>query len=173
MGRPPASTDSALEQALTAVASARDVDELRSAQAVLLPLLGFSLEQAGKVIGRDRYWVSRARSRALRGESPPAPHGGRRRSTLTEDAEGQLVKQAIRELAFGQATSLRQKVWSLMNERATKPVAESTVDSLLGRVAPKIMPGWSSTQLQSIAPALGRQWHYTDLVARLLHDLAP
>ena len=98
MGRPPAVADRAKERAIELLRLTDDGDTLRAAQAVLLPLLGFTLEQAAQAVGRDRYWVSRARNRLMRGDPPPAQHGGRRRSLVKEDQEVVLVKKAISQV---------------------------------------------------------------------------
>lgn len=70
-----------MERALEVIKTTTDMEQMRIAQATLLPLLGLSLEKTAEAVGRDRFWVSRARNRFLRGQ-PPAQHGGRRRSLL-------------------------------------------------------------------------------------------
>lgn len=171
MGRPPAVADRAMERAIEVIRLTDDGDTLRAAQAVLLPLLGFTLEQTAQVVGRDRYWVSRARNRLLRGEQPPAQHGGRRRSLATEDQEVVLVKKAISSqdgTRTGNPVSVRQALRDLLDERAGQSVSESTITQILNRTAPKILPGASAGDLQSVAAALSRQWHFEKLVARML-----
>ena len=175
MGHPPASADNAFERATEAIRLAEDCDALRSAQAVLLPLLGFTLEQTAQVVGRDRYWVSRARNRMLRGDPPPKKHGGRRHALVTGDQEAVLVKKAIaRAGAFGpgvvqphETVTVRQALRQLLDERAASPVSESTITKMLNRAAPKILPGGKANDLLNLAPALARLWHYEALVARL------
>lgn len=81
-----------LEQAKGAIGEAKSVDELRAAQAVVLPLeYGLSLAQTAGAVGVSVRWVSALRSRYLRiarGEEAPRPRrGGRRRQNLTAEAE--------------------------------------------------------------------------------------
>ena len=78
MGRPPAVADRAMERAIELIRLTDDGDTLRAAQAVLLPLLGFTLEQTVQVVGRDRYWVS--------SEIACCAVGHRRRDTAAGDA---------------------------------------------------------------------------------------
>ena len=170
MGRPPAVADRAMERAIELIRLTDDGDTLRAAQAVLLPLLGFTLEQTVQVVGRDRYWVSRARNRLLRGGPPPARHGGRRRSLVKDDREVALVKKAIAQAGgpTGSSVSVRQALRALLDKRAGQSVSESTITQILNRAAPKILPGASASELQSVALALSRQWYYEERVAFML-----
>ena len=170
MGRPPADADRAMERALELIRLTDDGDTLRSAQAVLLPLLGFTLEQAAQAVGRDRYWVSKARNRLLRGDPPPAQHGGRRRTLVKEDQEVALVKKAISQVGvpMGKMVSVRQALRALLDEQSGQPVSESTITQILNRTAPQILPGASASELQQVAYGLSRQWHYEEGVARML-----
>ncbi len=170
MGRPPAVVDSAVERASELVRLTDDVDTLRAAQAVLLPLQGLTLEQTAQIVGRDRYWVSRARNRLLRDKPPPSKHGGRRRSLVMEDQEVALVKEAIAQpdASLGERVSVRQALRVLLDERTERPVSESTITQMLDRVAPKIVPAASASDLQTVAFALSRQWYFEKGVAYLL-----
>lgn len=170
MGRPPAVVDRAVERITDLVRVTDDGDTLRAAQAVLLPLLGLTLEQTAQIVGRDRYWVSRARNRLLRGEPPPSKHGGRRRSLVMEGEEVALVREAIAQpdVLVGERVSIRQALRVLLDKRAPQPVSESTITQILDRVAPKIVPGASAKDLQTVAFALSRQWHFEKGVAYLL-----
>jgi hypothetical protein len=171
MGRPPAGADKALERAIEVIRLTDDGDTLRAAQAVLLPLLGLTLEQTAQVIGRDRYWVSRARNRVLRGEPPPTQHGGRRRSLVKDDQEVVLVKKAISQAGAFQTANpvtVRQALRALLDERTGQSVSESTITQILNRAAPKILPDANTSDLLSVAGALSRQWHFEKLVALVL-----
>ena len=85
-----------LEQANVAIGEAKSVDELRAAQAVVLPLeYGLSLAQTAGAIGVSVRWASALRNRYLRiarGEEAPRPRrGGRRRQNLTPEEEAEFL----------------------------------------------------------------------------------
>ena len=169
-GRPPTNADAELERAYDFVRLADDVDTLRAAQAVLLPHLGLTLGQTAAVIGRDKYCVSRARNRLLRGEGPPARHGGRRHALVAEDQEVILVKQAISEVgnSLSSRVTLRGALRDLLDKQAGRPTSESTITQLLDRTAPKIVVGANSTKLQQLALALARKWKLEAYVAMVV-----
>jgi transposase len=170
MGRTPTVVGNAMELAIELIRSTDDADTLRAAQAVLLPLLGLTLEQTAQMVGRDRFWVSRARNRLLRGEPPPAQHGGRRRFLVKEDQEIVLVKEAIAQpgVSWGARVSLRKALRTLLDKQAGQPVSESTVTQVLNRTAQKILPGACASDLQNVSDALARQWYFEKLVGLML-----
>jgi DNA-directed RNA polymerase specialized sigma subunit len=58
-----------LEQARTQLIQAKSVEQLRQAQAVILPLsYGLSLEQTADVLGISASWTCKLRTRFARGE---------------------------------------------------------------------------------------------------------
>jgi len=70
-----------LERAKELLSKARTADELRRAQAVVLPLeFGFSIERTAAIIGVSRGWASQLRTQFIRSEGGPGkkkrPHGG-------------------------------------------------------------------------------------------------
>jgi len=81
-----------LEQAKALLAQARTVDELRQAQAVVLPLeLGLSMAQTAAAIGVSAGWACQLRTRFIRDggtrdRGRPA-RGGRRRENLSREDE--------------------------------------------------------------------------------------
>lgn len=161
MARQPRNTEGALERALDQVREAPDVEQLRAAQAVLLPLLGLSLEQAAEIIGKDRYWISRTRNRMLRGEAAPMRQGGRRHAVVSEDQELSLVKQAIEkqfEGYIGERTTVRSALRALLDLQTDHPVAESTITGMMNRTAPKILRGARGSDLEHVAFQLARAW---------------
>jgi transposase len=88
----PAGGRAVWEQAKEVLETARSVDELKMAQAVVLPLeLGLTLWQTAAAIGVSPGWVCRLRRRFERmaqgEESPRQPRGGRRRELLTSEQE--------------------------------------------------------------------------------------
>jgi len=170
MGRPPTDDDNALERALEAARSTGDANALRAAQATLMPLLGFSLERTGQAVGRDRYWVSRARSRFLRGLSPQKKHGGRRHSLVAEDEEVALLRKAIEQPGtwFLGRASVRSALRSLLDDEAAQPVSDSAITALMNRAAPKLVSGARGADIEVIAAALARKWICDEIIARQL-----
>ena len=73
-----------LEDAKACLAKAKTVEELRLAQAVVLPLeFGLSLEQTAQAIGVSGGWVCQLRTRFVRGEGVPS-YGARLGRTARE-----------------------------------------------------------------------------------------
>ena len=117
---------------------AKTADELRTAQAVLLPLeLGLSLAQTAKVIGRSvgatcnlrtRYCKVARQERA----APRAKHALRNRAKATLEREAQILDEVLEGALQGGVIvvpPLREKV----AERLGKPVALSTIYRMLAR----------------------------------------
>ncbi|MCW5631816.1 MAG: hypothetical protein KIT17_00620 [Rubrivivax sp.] len=170
MARKPRDADGAADRAREALRTTADAEVLRVAQATLLPLLGLSLDETAQIIGRDRWWVSRARNRFLRGKPPPK-HGGRRRGLFRADEELELVKLAVRQagrLLFpGSRRSVRGALRNLMDKRTPSPAAESTITDMLNRVAPRVIPGATGRHLEALAFHLSRLWDVeAELAAR-------
>lgn len=95
-----------LGNALQAIASAKTVEQLRQAQAVVMPLqYGMSLEQTAQAIGISRGWACRIRNQFIRGQivgdsSQPA-RGGRRRENFSCAQEAELLKPFLEEARKG------------------------------------------------------------------------
>jgi transposase len=95
MARPVRGAD-VLEMAQEMILRAQTIDELRQAQAVVLPLAyGLSLEQTAKIIGRSVPWTCRLRNRFLAGETvgdgQRQHRGGRRRQNLSIEREAEVL----------------------------------------------------------------------------------
>ena len=84
-----------IESAMQAIANAVTVEQLRQAQAVVLPLrFAMSLQQTAEVTGLSVGWVSKQRNRFIQGKAvgdgtAPA-RGGRRRQNFTLQEEVRL-----------------------------------------------------------------------------------
>jgi hypothetical protein len=80
MSRPASADDAVLMNAREAIASARTVEQLRQAQAVVLPLeYAMSLADTAQVIGVSPGWACQLRKRFMRGQvvgAPDAPTPG-------------------------------------------------------------------------------------------------
>lgn len=96
----------ALDSALQAIASATTIEQLRQAQALVLPLqYGMSLTQTAQAIGISSGWVCRLRNQFIRGQivddgSTPA-RGGRRRENFTREQEAELLKPLLETASKG------------------------------------------------------------------------
>jgi hypothetical protein len=87
MSRPASGDVKVLMNARQAIASAQTVEQLRQAQAVVMPLEhGLSLTETARVIGVSRGWACQLRRRFMHGEivgAPDAPTaGGRKRQNI-------------------------------------------------------------------------------------------
>jgi len=99
-----------LAQAKASVAKAKTVDELRQAQAVLLPLeFDLSLEQTAEAIGVSIGWACRLRTQFIRdgGQRREAklPRGGRRRENMTPKEEVAFLAPFFEKAAACQTAS--------------------------------------------------------------------
>lgn len=161
MARPPTGSE-ALERARKGLAEAKTVDELRAAQAVVLPLVyGLSLEQTAQIVGRSAGWVARQRRRYIKGEldfSFPSKRGGRRNQLFSEKEEFELVKRGIMLSTNPWSGTPRQKIRELVDARLSEPVADSTLDSIILRVARKTIPGGTGSDLMQLSRPLAEKW---------------
>ena len=85
-----------LEMAQEMILRAKTIDELRQAQAVVLPLAhGLSLAETARAIGRSVAWTCRLRNRFLAGETVGDGQrqrpGGRRRENLSVEREREVL----------------------------------------------------------------------------------
>ena len=94
------------DDALLAIAKASTVEQLRQAQAVILPLLfAMSLEQTAQITGLSVSWVSKQRNRFIQGQpvaggGAPA-RGGRRRQNFTLEQEDALLAPFLEQAKEG------------------------------------------------------------------------
>lgn len=159
MSRPPLKTSNAVERAVADVKAAKSVQELRQAQAVLMPLLGFSLEQTAQVIGRNRGWVSRNRTQYLRWNLTVAEadaRGGRRNQLIENEEELRFVKHAL--LNQTRDKSVRELLSESILKATGRAPSQSTLTAMLGRAAEKYIPGASIVALQRASGLLRAVW---------------
>lgn len=126
-----------LEQAKTAIAEANTVDELRAAQAVVLPLeYGLSLAQTAGAIGVSLRWASALRNRyrrIARGEEAPRQRrGGRRRQNLRPEEEAEFLAPFFESAKSG-GVLVVGPIHSALEERLGRKVPLSSVYNLLHR----------------------------------------
>lgn len=149
----------AADRARHIIATSTDVEQIKVAQSVLLPLLGLNLDQTAQAIGKERHWVSRMRNRFIRGE-PISTHGGRRNANYSEGQERELIESVVSENEISWRTQLAPTLRKLLGSRLYKeaklPVAESTITDMLDRYARHYVPGATWGSLERYQSALIR-----------------
>ena len=137
MPRPHGIDPVAVQRARAAVAEAQSAEELRCAQAILLPALaGATLEQTATLLGVGRASVprlqARFRRRSARGKAVPRNWGGRRRALLTWKEEEAFLAPWVAQAKEGRmlvVSSLR----AAFAQRVGRLVAATVVYRMLGR----------------------------------------
>ena len=136
MGRR-ASGSELLEVAKVSLAKAKTVEELRQAQAVVLPLeFGLSLEQTAQAIGVSVGWACQLRTRFVRaggvlGESR-AMRGGRRRENMTRDEEAAFLAPFFEKARIG-GILIVGEIKQALDVRLGRKVALASAYNLLHR----------------------------------------
>jgi len=102
----PASGKDVLVTAKQAVTKARTAEELRQAQAVILPLeYGLSMDQVADVLGISKSWACKLRMRFIqsggRQEKPKRNRGGRRRENMSKEEEVAFLTPFFDKAAHG------------------------------------------------------------------------
>ena len=125
------------EQARAAIAAARTVEQLRQAQAVVLPLdHGLSLEATAAMIGLSVGWTSRLRNAFIRGEvvgdGTTPPRGGRHHENFTPEQEVEVLKPFLDRARAGGVLAVPE-IKPLLETALGRPMALSTVYNLLHR----------------------------------------
>lgn len=127
----------AVELARAAIAAAKTVEQLRQAQAVVLPLEhGLSLGATAQMIGLSVSWTSRLRNAFLRGEvvsdgSTP-PRGGRHHENFTREREIEVLKPFLDRARTG-GVLVVPEIKPILEAALGRPMALSTVYNLLHR----------------------------------------
>jgi transposase len=126
-----------LDEAKMCVSKAKTVEELRQAQAMLLPLeYGLSLEQTAEAIGVSKGWACQLRTQFIRngGRRPePKPaRGGRRRENMSLEEEAIFLRPFFEKAATGGiliVSEIKQSLYA----RLGRKVALASVYNLLHR----------------------------------------
>ena len=126
-----------LEWAREVLARAQTVEQLRQAQAVVLPLdHGLSMEQTAQAIGRSVAWTCRLRNRFLAGEiagdGQRESRGGRRRQNMTPEQECEMLAPFLERAKNGGILVVGQ-VKAELEARLERTLALSSVYNLLHR----------------------------------------
>jgi transposase len=134
----PATGATHLEAARNLLKSARTVEEMRVAQAVLLPLdLGLSLEQTAKAIGRSVGATCNMRTRfgrIARGEitAPKSKRELRNRAYVKLEREAAVLDEVLKEAAAGGVVVI-PRLKPVIEHKLGKTLALSSVYRMLGR----------------------------------------
>jgi transposase len=132
-----ASGQEVLEQAKACLVTAKTVNALRQAQAVVLPLeLGLSLEQTSQLLGVSEGWACQLRSRFIRNggqldEAAPG-RGGRRRENLSREEEAAFLAPYLEQAKAGEILVVSE-IKRALDERLGRVTALASVYNLLHR----------------------------------------
>ena len=126
-----------LAQAKASVAKAKTVDELRQAQAVLLPLeFDLTLEQTAEAIGVSIGWACRLRTQFIRDgglrREAKLTRGGRRRENMTPEDEMAFLAPFFEKAAAGGILVVTE-IKQALDTRLGRKVALASVYNLLHR----------------------------------------
>lgn len=137
MARPRALDPKVVEHAKRLAAGAQSVEDLRCAQAVLLPaLLGATLEQTASVLGVGRATVGRCQAKVRRHLTHPAQldpqWGGRRRAAMSVEEEFEFLQPWADQAADG-GMLIVAPLRAALAQRLGHPVTHSVVYRLLAR----------------------------------------
>ena len=142
-----------MDNAILALRTAKTADELRAAQAMVLPLaLGLSLKQTAQAIGRSVGVTCSLRIRyfqVARGEREAAPgkHALRNRANVSLKREAQILEQGLKAAACG-GGGIVPALQVKLEKALGKPIALSTIYRMLARHGwRKLTPGggWSKS----------------------------
>ena len=136
MARTPSGAE-VLKQARAFVLEASTAEELRQAQAVLLPLeFGLSLQQTAQAIGVSVGWACQLRRRFIReggvGGADRARPGGRRRENMTREEEAKFLEPFFEQAKVGGILVVGE-IKRALDKRLGRKVALASAYNLLHR----------------------------------------
>ena len=136
MARPRKIDKGLVAKARHVVAHATDLDQLRAAQAVLLPAVAAAtLEQTASILGVGRATVPRLQQRFRNSVRPRATRprwGGRRKALLSVEEEAQFLAPWAAQ-AKDAGLLVLSPIRAALAQRLGRPVAASVVWRLLAR----------------------------------------
>jgi len=125
-----------LEKAKDRLSKARTVEELRQAQAVILPLAyGFSLEKTAEIIGVSKGWASHLRMEFIRSggvEKERPRRGGRRRENMSLEEEAAFLSPFFEKAAAGGILVVGE-IKKALDEKLGRKTALASAYNLLHR----------------------------------------
>ena len=127
MSRPASGDDRILMNAREAIASAQTVEQLRQAQAVVLPLdYAMSLADTAQVIGVSPGWACQLRRSFIHGHKAGAPDaptaGGRKRQNMSLEEEREFLAPFLECAAAGGVLVVGQ-IKAALDKRLGREVA--------------------------------------------------
>ena len=133
----PASGKEVLEKAKEILANARTVEELRQAQAVILPLeYGFSMDQVAAALGISKGWACQLRMRFIQAGGLPAEttqkRGGRQRENMSKEEEAAFLAPFFDKAARG-GILIVGEIKRALDERMGRKTALASTYNLLHR----------------------------------------
>jgi transposase len=137
MSRPASGDDQVLINAREAIASAQTVEQLRQAQAVVLPLdYAMSLADTAQVIGVSPGWACQLRRRFMQGRvsgtaDSPKP-GGRKRQNMSVSEEREFLAPFLESASAGGVLVVGQ-IKAALDQRLGRTVSLASVYNLLHR----------------------------------------
>ena len=137
MARPRRIDKGLVARARQVVARTTDVEQLRAAQAVLLPAMASAtLEQTAAILGVGRATVARLQQRFRQSAHPratrPPRWGGRRKALLSPEQEAEFLAPWA-EQAKAAGVLVLSPIRAALAQRLGRPVAASVVWRLLAR----------------------------------------
>jgi transposase len=137
MSRTASGDDQVLMNARKAIACAQTVEQLRQAQAVVLPLdYGLSLADTAVVIGVSPGWACHLRRRFMNGKMAGAPDaptaGGRKRENMSLQEEREFLAPFFASAATGDVLVVGQ-IKAALDQRLGRKVALASAYNLLHR----------------------------------------
>jgi len=136
MGRP-ASGREVLDRAKELLKKARTAEDVRQAQAVILPLeFGFSMEEVAGIIGTSLSWACQLRMQFIRSGGSKAEEkrqrGGRRRENMTMEEEKAFLAPFLDKAASGGILVVGE-IKKALDERLGRKTALASTYNLLHR----------------------------------------
>ena len=133
----PATGKEVLAQAKAALAKARTVEQMREAQAVILPLEhGLSMDQVGAILGISRGWACKLRRRFIQSvgqpQTPKPKRGGRRRENMTLEDEVEFLAPFFDKAARGGILVVGE-IKQALDKRLGRTTALASIYNLLHR----------------------------------------
>ncbi len=133
----PASGKEVLEKAKETLVNARTIEELRQAQAVILPLeYGFSIDQVAAVLGISKGWACQLRMRFIQAGGLPAEikpkRGGRRREIMSKAEECAFLAPFFDKATHG-GILIVSEIKNVLDARMGRKTALASTYNLLHR----------------------------------------